>query len=55
MDNLSAMFDLNAIADPQLVLNLLLTLLVILTIFLIRRGILQVVFRRMGDIKIRYT
>ncbi len=55
MDKFLSLLDLKIFDDPRVITNLVVTLLVILVIWLIRRGVLQLVFRRTEDIKTRYS
>jgi small-conductance mechanosensitive channel len=55
MDILSNLFNSKFNLDPRITTNLFITLLILLVLWLIRRGILQVVFRRTEDIKTRYS
>ena len=55
MDNLTSLFDSKLFTDPRLIANLLITIFLILTLWLIRRGILQLVIRRTEDSKTRYS
>lgn len=55
MDNFTSLFDSKLFTDPRLIANLLITIILILTLWLIRRGILQLVIRRTEDPKTRYS
>lgn len=55
MDNLPSLFNSKLFTDPKLSANLLITVLLLITLWLIRRGLLQVVLRRIKDPKTRYN
>ena len=55
MDNFTSLFDSKLFTDPRLIANLLITIFLILAFWLVRRGILQLVFRRTEDLKTRYS
>ena len=55
MDNFSSLLNSKIFTDPRLITNILITILLILAFWLIRRGILQLVFRRTEDVKTRYS
>lgn len=55
MDKFYSLFESKVFSDPRLIANLLITILLFFTLWLIRRGILQLVFRRTEDLKTRYS
>lgn len=55
MDNFISLLNSKVFTDPILVTNLLITLLLVIALWLIRRGILRLVFRRTEDIRTRYS
>ena len=55
MDSWSDFFETQVNFDVMIITNLLLTMLIFITLWLIRRGILQLAFRRTEDIRTRYN
>lgn len=55
MDDFSFLFNSEVNADPELLANLLITILLVFAFWLIRRAILQLVFRRTEEVRTRYS
>lgn len=55
MDKIISLLNSKVLTDPVLLTNLLISIFLVLAFWLIRRGVLQLVFSRTEDIKTRYS